>query len=398
LGEDPDAFSHESERARQRAGIFGSLIIFSTMSDEPFDYTEHPHRRYNPLSGKWVLVSPHRAKRPWQGATEGLPSDDRPENDPKDFLGPGNVRVSGGVTNPEYDTTFVFDNDFQALLSDTPEGEIGSVEANDLLVAKSWKGRCRVVCFHPKLNRTVAEMTVEDLYPVVETWVDEFKMLSSLPYVNHVQIFENKGAMMGCSNPHPHGQIWSSEFIPDEPAAELANLAKYHAAKGTHMLEDYAALEMKQKKRIVCQNDTFLAVVPFWAVWPFEVLVFTKKRIPSIINLDDKMQKDLADIYRRVACRYDNLFTTLFPYSMGIHQAPCNLGAEGASAHEHAHLHLHFYPPLLRSATVRKYMVGFELLGEAQRDLTAEQAAARLEACSEEHYSHTRKADVAKEN
>lgn len=357
------------------------------MAETPFDYTEHPHRRYNPLSAKWVLVSPHRAKRPWQGAQEGLPSDNRPEYDPKDFLGPGNLRVSGGVTNPDYDSTYVFDNDFQALLSDTPEGQVGSVEANDLLVARAVKGRCRVVCFHPKLNLTVAEMKVEDIYPVVETWVDEYKMLASLPYIQHVQIFENKGEMMGCSNPHPHGQIWSSEFIPEEPAAVLANLAKYHAAKGTHMLEDYAELEMKENVRIVCQNETFLAVVPFWAVWPFEVLVFTKKRVPCIADLTSKQKKDLADIYRRVTCRYDNLFTTLFPYSMGIHQAPCKEGVAGASAHEHAHMHMHFYPPLLRSATVRKYMVGFELLGEAQRDLTAEQAAARLLACSETHYS-----------
>lgn len=351
-----------------------------------FDYTEHPHRRYNPLTARWVLCSPHRAKRPWQGSVEDRPSDDRPEYDPNDYLGPGNSRVNGTVQNPVYDTTFVFDNDFQALLADTPHGEIGDVDAHDLLVAKATRGKCRVVCFSPKLNLTVAEMTVEEIKHVVDAWVDEYASLAKLPYINHIQIFENKGQMMGCSNPHPHGQIWSSEFIPEEPRSELANLKKYHAAKGSHMLEDYVALEIKEKVRIVCQNDSFLAVVPFWAVWPFEVLIMSKKRVPCLLNFTQEMKTDLADIYRRVTCRYDNLFTTLFPYSMGIHQATVEDGSD-PTEHPYAHFLMHFYPPLLRSATVRKFMVGFELLGEAQRDLTAEQAAARLAACSETHYN-----------
>lgn len=358
-----------------------------------FDYTEHPHRRYNPLSARWVLVSPHRAKRPWQGSVEALPSDVRPAYDPKDYLGPGNLRVSGGVTNPNYDTTFVFDNDFQALLADTPVGEVGDVDKGDLLVAKAVRGKCRVVCFSPKLNKSVAEMTVDELKHVADTWVDEYATLAKMDYINHVQIFENKGEMMGCSNPHPHGQIWASEFIPEEPSHELANLAAYFEKKGSHMLEDYVKLELDANLRIVCQNDTFLAVVPFWATWPFEILVLSKARVPCLLNFDDAMKADLADIYRRVTCRYDNLFTTLFPYSMGIHQAPTNV--EDPSAHPHAHFHMHFYPPLLRSATVRKFMVGFEMLGESQRDLTAEQAAARLAACAEVHYSETKKAEKA---
>lgn len=359
---------------------------------EQFDYNEHPHRRFNPLLNRWHLVSPHRAKRPWQGSVENLPSDNRPEYDPSDYLGPGNFRVNGTIQNPDYKTTHVFDNDFQALLPDTPSSHKPNDGADDdLFKAQSVRGKCRVVCFSPKMNVTIAEMKVEELIHVVNAWQEEYKSLSQLDYINHVQIFENKGTMMGCSNPHPHGQIWSSEFIPEDPNTELTNMQnfckKHHDEK--HMLEEYITREMNEHKgiRTVCENDTFIALVPFWAVWPFEILVATKKRVACILNFDDKMKYDLADMYRRVTARYDNLFNTLFPYSMGIHQAPTN---GNPMIHEFAHFHIHFYPPLLRSATVRKFMVGFELLGEAQRDLTAEQAAARLRACSEIHFNHAK--------
>lgn len=355
-----------------------------------FDYADHPHRRFNPLLRRWHLVSPHRAKRPWQGSVEALPSDDRPEYDAKDYLGPGNFRVNGTVQNPQYESTYVFDNDFQALLHDTPPGSVGDPERDDLFVARAVRGCCRVVCFSPKLNVTVAEMTTEEIAPVVDAWCDEYRNLSKLDYVSHIQIFENKGGMMGCSNPHPHGQIWSSQFIPEEPCTELNNLTAYHERKGSHMLEDYVNQELEQKERIVCENNTFLAVVPFWAVWPFETLVVSKKRVPCLLNFTSDMRTDLADIYRRVTARYDNLFTTLFPYSMGIHQAPTTNGTN-PTTHPHAHFHMHFYPPLLRSASVRKFMVGFEMLAESQRDLTPEQAAERLRACSEVHFNRTQR-------
>jgi len=326
----------------------------------------------------------------------------RPEYDPKDYLGPGNTR-SGGQVNPKYTDTFVFDNDFMALLPDTPAQSMGDLDllnyhngtagniASDqpsaedsLFVAKTVRGRCRVVCFSPKLNVTVAEMDVASLRKVVDAWTEEYKFLGGLPYIGYVQIFENKGAMNGCSNAHPHGQIWATEYIPEFPQRELANLKNYYLKNKRHMLEDYVKMEMEKKERIVCENDSFLCLVPFWAVWPFESMVIAKKRVPSLLQFDDKLKNDLADMYRQITCRYDNLFKCEFPYSMGLHQASTLDGIDKAD--EYAHFWMSFHPPLLRSATVRKFMVGFELLCEAQRDLTAEQAAERLAALPEVHY------------
>ncbi|KAL9541809.1 hypothetical protein PS6_010133 [Mucor atramentarius] len=336
-----------------------------------FDYNNNSHRRYNPLTKSWVLCSPHRTQRPWQGQQEGADMEQRPQYDPKCYLCPGNERASG-ESNPKYDSTFRFPNDYAAVKADQPD-----LEANDddLIKVEGVRGECHVICFSPRHDLTLAEMPVEDIKKVVDIWTDSYLEMKKKEFVNHVQIFENKGAAMGCSNPHPHGQMWCTERIPEEPSKELIALEDYKKKhNGKCLLCDYAQREMAdpERKRTVFENDTFLVVVPFWAVWPFEVMVLPKTHIGSLPELDDKQKTDLADAVRRVTCRYDNLFKTSFPYSMGIHQKPLN------GEYDYAHLHLHYYPPLLRSATVRKFLVGFEMLGEPQRDLTPEQAAARL--------------------
>lgn len=342
-----------------------------------FNMEDHPHRRFNPLTREWILVSPHRAKRPWQGQEEEQPVEDKPKYDPDCYMCPGNERASG-VRNPDYTGPFVFDNDFAALLPDIPQGEF---KHEELLAAHSERGICRVVCFSPRHDLTLAEMDTEAIRRVVDVWVEQYLDLGSRPFINYVQIFENKGEMMGCSNPHPHGQIWSSESIPRKPAKEHAAQADYLTEEGSCMLCDYLSLEQEEGKRIVCQNDHFLALVPFWATWPFEIMVLSKRHVASLADLEDAERDGLADIIKRVTVRYDNLFQVSFPYSMGFHQQPTD-GRE----HPHWHLHAHFYPPLLRSATVRKFMVGYEMLAEPQRDLTAEASAARLRALSKVHY------------
>ncbi|MEJ5198759.1 MAG: UDP-glucose--hexose-1-phosphate uridylyltransferase [Anaerolineae bacterium] len=344
---------------------------------ELFNLTDHPHRRLNPLTGEWVLVSPHRTKRPWLGQVEKLPPEERPTYDPGCYLCPGNTRA-GGAVNPAYEHTFVFENDFAALM---PLAVEGRVESAGLLRAEPVRGVCRVLCFSPRHDLTLGEMPVADIRRVVDAWAEQTAELAALSYIGYVQVFENRGAMMGASNPHPHGQIWATELVPNEPAKEATRQAAYFAEHGRALLADYLALEEASGERIVCANDEWVALVPFWAIWPFETMVLPRRPAAALPELDEPARDALADILKRLITRYDNLFEVSFPYSMGWHQRPCD-------GHEYPGwlLHAHFYPPLLRSATVRKFMVGFEMLGEPQRDIPAEAAAARLRSLSEIHY------------
>jgi UDPglucose--hexose-1-phosphate uridylyltransferase len=338
---------------------------------------EQPHRRLNPLTREWVLVSPHRTQRPWQGQVEEVAAEALPAYDPTCYLCPGNARA-GGAANPAYAGTFVFDNDFAALRPETP-AEI--IDEAGLIVAQGEPGVCRVVCFSPRHDLTLARMEVAEIREVVETWAGQYAELGALPCVNSVQIFENRGAMMGASNPHPHCQIWAQASLPNETAKELAGLVAYYSARGASLLGDYLNLELKAGGRLVCANDHFVTLVPFWAVWPFETLVVSRRHVTGLDQLRDDEREALAEILKRTTTRYDNLFQVSFPYTLGFHQRPTD-----GQAHFAAHFHAHFYPPLLRSATVRKFMVGYEMLGTPQRDITAETAAERLRELSEKHY------------
>ena len=336
---------------------------------------EQPHRRYNPLLDEWILVSPHRTKRPWQGLADAPPADSRPPYDPACYLCPGNMRANG-ERNPDYTSTFVFVNDFAAVLPDVPLTESAD---SPLLKAKSLRGEARVICFSPRHDLTLAEMSRDEIRLVVDLWAAQTAELGQR--FAWVQVFENRGDMMGASNPHPHGQIWATDSLGSIAQREDTRQRAYFERHGAPLLLDYARLESERGERVVIENASWLALVPFWAVWPFETLLLPKAPVLRLPDLDEQQRGDLAAILKRLLVKYDNLFEVSFPYSMGWHGAPCHAGDT-----QHWQLHAHFYPPLLRSASVRKFMVGYEMLAEAQRDITAEAAALRMRDLSETHY------------
>jgi UDPglucose--hexose-1-phosphate uridylyltransferase len=339
------------------------------------DLSKSPHRRWNPLLREWVLVSPHRMQRPWQGQVEQVVQERPPTYDPQCYLCPGNARA-GGHTNPKYTSTFVFDNDYAALMPDSAGGE---VIQSPLMVARAERGICRVVCFSPRHDLTIPNMGVNDIVAVIELWCDQYRQLAAVDWINYIQIFENRGEMMGASNPHPHCQLWANQTIPNYPATEQQAQLEFFRNEGKCLLCEYVRIEQETGTRIVCSNQYFTAIVPFWAVWPFEVLVLANQHVTGMDRLDQDAQRALADILKRITSRYDNVFGMSFPYSMGFHQRPTD-----DQEHPEWHLHAHYFPPLLRSATIRKFMVGYEMLAGPQRDTTPESAAERLRNSAEQ--------------
>jgi UDPglucose--hexose-1-phosphate uridylyltransferase len=339
----------------------------------PFNFAEQPHRRFNPLLCEWVLVSPHRTQRPWQGQVEPAQPETTASYDPECYMCPGNWRASG-AKNPDYKGAFVFDNDFPALERETPDD---SVE-DGLLLARGESGMCRVVSFSPRHDLTLSRMEPDAIRGIVDVWAEQYAELGGLENIRHVQIFENRGSMMGASNPHPHCQIWATSSLPNVPERELNSFVFHRQTRNQCLLCDYLAQEQKVRERLVYLNDDFAALVPFWAIWPFETMIISRRHAGFLGELSAVERGRLADVLKKLTTRYDRLFNAPFPYSMGFHQSPTD-----DAPHPEWHLHAHFYPPLLRSATVRKFMVGFEMLGSPQRDLTAEQAAERLRTASD---------------
>lgn len=331
-----------------------------------FRLDDHPHRRYNALTGEWLLVSPHRAKRPWKGQVEKPAPHERPAYDPHCYLCPGNPRAEGPV-NPHYESTFVFTNDFPALLPDVPPAAV----EDDLIRCQSVRGTARVICFSPRHDLTLPQFTTDDLVKVIRVWAEQINELRS--GYRWIQVFENRGEMMGASSPHPHGQLWAGDALPNEAVKEDRQQLDYFRKHGRPLLLDYLAREKQETVRMVVENEQWLAVVPFWAIWPYETLLLPKRHMLHLNDLTAAEQAALADIFKRLVTRYDNLFRVQFPYSMGWHGRPFD-----DQDRSHWQLHAHFYPPLLRSATIRKFMVGYEMLAEAQRDITPETAAETL--------------------
>jgi len=341
------------------------------------DFNDNPHRRFNILTGEWVLVSPHRTKRPWQGKNEQPAKLSQVTYDPNCYLCPGNERA-GGEINPQYTAPFSFTNDFSALLRDVPDMRY----EEGLLKGQSESGICKVVCFSPNHALTLPVMKVEEITMVVKLWQEEFTALGKIDNINYVQIFENKGDIMGCSNPHPHGQIWAQRSIPEEIIKKTKHQREYWETHDKSLLSIYLEQELKLKERILIENEHFVALVPYWAVWPYETMIIPRRKVQNISQLSTEEVMSFADIIKKLTIKYDNIFKTSFPYSAGIHQAP----TDGLD-HEEWHMHMSFYPPLLRSATVKKFMVGYEMFANPQRDITAEQAAATIRSQSEAHYT-----------